>query len=99
MDLTWKERDLPQSIRTKHVHKLHSYMGKFIPQLVEIFLKFISPIAFFIAGKLYDSKFWMYSVIPMFFVTSFLLYRIYENKKYVRKEEEFKNKFIKYKRR
>jgi len=25
--------------RTKHVHRLHSYLGKFIPQLVEVFLK------------------------------------------------------------
>ncbi len=23
--------------RTKHVHRLHPYLGKFIPQLVEIF--------------------------------------------------------------
>jgi len=26
--------------RTKHVHRLHPYLGKFIPQLVEIFLKY-----------------------------------------------------------
>lgn len=25
--------------RTKHVHRLHPYLGKFIPQLVELFLK------------------------------------------------------------
>lgn len=25
--------------RTKHVHRLHSYLGKFIPQLVEVFIK------------------------------------------------------------
>ena len=25
--------------RTKHIHRLHPYLGKFIPQLVEIFLK------------------------------------------------------------
>jgi len=25
--------------RTKHVHRLHSYLGKFVPQLVEVFLK------------------------------------------------------------
>jgi DNA modification methylase len=31
--------------RTKHVHRLHPYLGKFIPQLVEVFLK-----AFFKAG-------------------------------------------------
>lgn len=26
--------------RTKHVHRLHPYLGKFIPQLVEVFLKY-----------------------------------------------------------
>ena len=31
--------DVPESERTKHVHKLHPYLGKFIPQLVEHFLK------------------------------------------------------------
>ena len=25
--------------RTKHVHRLHPYLGKFIPQLVDVFLK------------------------------------------------------------
>lgn len=25
--------------RTKHVHRLHLYLGKFIPQLAEVFLK------------------------------------------------------------
>ena len=29
---------LPQVERTKHVHSLHPYLGKFIPQLVEVFL-------------------------------------------------------------
>jgi len=36
-DLTFlgiRERD-----RTKHVHRLHPYLGKFIPQLVEVFLR------------------------------------------------------------
>jgi len=36
-DLTFigvREKD-----RTKHVHRLHPYLGKFIPQLVEVFLK------------------------------------------------------------
>ena len=32
--------------RTKHVHRLHPYLGKFIPQLVEVFLK-----SFFKAGN------------------------------------------------
>ena len=26
--------------RTKHVHRLHPYLGKFIPQLVEVFIKY-----------------------------------------------------------
>jgi DNA modification methylase len=34
-DLSWSERDLPQRERTRHVHGLHPYLGKFIPQLVE----------------------------------------------------------------
>ena len=36
--LSWSERDLPERVRTKHVHRLHPYLGKFIPQLVEILL-------------------------------------------------------------
>ncbi len=31
--------DIREFERTKHVHRLHSYLGKFIPQLVEVFLK------------------------------------------------------------
>ena len=38
-NLSWKEKELPQSERTKHVHGLHPYLGKFIPQIVEIFLR------------------------------------------------------------
>jgi hypothetical protein len=34
-ELSWSERDLPERERTKHVHRLHPYLGKFIPQLVE----------------------------------------------------------------
>lgn len=30
--------NLPEFQRTKHVHRLHPYLGKFIPQLVEWFL-------------------------------------------------------------
>jgi DNA modification methylase len=49
--LNWKEKniqnlgidlsfaDVPEFQRTKHVHRLHPYLGKFIPQLVEVFLK------------------------------------------------------------
>ena len=29
---------LPEHVRTKHVHRLHPYHGKFIPQLVEVLL-------------------------------------------------------------
>jgi len=31
--------DVREFERTKHVHRLHPYLGKFIPQLVEVFLK------------------------------------------------------------
>src|SRR3989338_5509623 len=48
LNLNWRERDLPEAIRTKHVHRLHPYMGKFIPQLVEIFLRKYRP------GLVYD---------------------------------------------
>jgi SAM-dependent methyltransferase len=37
--LSWSERQLPQRERTKHVHALHPYLGKFVPQLVEILLQ------------------------------------------------------------
>jgi DNA modification methylase len=43
LNLNWKERDLPERIRTKHVHRLHPYLGKFVPQLVEIFLRKYQP--------------------------------------------------------
>ena len=43
LNLNWAERDLPQSVRTKHVHALHPYLGKFVPQLVEIFLRKYQP--------------------------------------------------------
>lgn len=39
LNLNWREQDLPERERTKHVHRLHPYLGKFIPQLVEIFLR------------------------------------------------------------
>ena len=39
LNLNWSERDLPERERTKHVHRLHPYLGKFIPQIVEIFLR------------------------------------------------------------
>jgi DNA modification methylase len=49
--LNWREKniqnfgidlsfaDVHEKERTKHVHRLHPYLGKFIPQLVEVFLK------------------------------------------------------------
>ena len=44
LNLNWAEKDLPQKKRTKHVHGLHPYLGKFIPQLVEVFIrKYFSP--------------------------------------------------------
>src|SRR5256885_8260100 len=39
LELSWSEEELPQVERTKHVHALHPYLGKFIPQLVEVFLR------------------------------------------------------------
>src|SRR5471030_1445372 len=39
LDLSWSERDLPERVRTKHVHRLHPYLGKYIPQLVEELLR------------------------------------------------------------
>lgn len=42
--LNWTEKELPEKARTKHVHRLHPYLGKYVPQLVEIFLrKFFAP--------------------------------------------------------
>jgi hypothetical protein len=38
LDLSWSEQQLPERVRTKHVHRLHPYLGKFIPQLVEVLL-------------------------------------------------------------
>lgn len=46
INLNWRERDLPERERTKHVHRLHPYLGKFIPQIVEIFLR-----KYFTAGQ------------------------------------------------
>jgi len=50
LELSWSEDELPQVERTKHVHSLHPYLGKFIPQLVDVFLKrYFSP-----GGCIYD---------------------------------------------
>ncbi len=50
LELSWSESELPQVERTKHVHGLHPYLGKYVPQLVEIFLK-----RFFLPGqRVYD---------------------------------------------
>jgi SAM-dependent methyltransferase len=35
LDLSWSESALPERLRTKHVHRLHPYLGKYVPQLVE----------------------------------------------------------------
>jgi hypothetical protein len=44
LELSWSEDELPQFERTKHVHSLHPYLGKFVPQLVEVFLnRYFSP--------------------------------------------------------
>ncbi len=44
LDLSWSEAALPERERTKHVHRLHPYHGKFIPQLVEALLdRYVEP--------------------------------------------------------
>jgi DNA methylase len=44
LELSWSERDLPERERTKHVNRLHPYLGKFIPQLVEALLgRYVPP--------------------------------------------------------
>ena len=50
LELSWSEDELPQVERTKHVHSLHPYLGKFVPQLVEVFLtRYFSP-----GSRIYD---------------------------------------------
>jgi DNA methylase len=50
LELSWSERELPERERTKHVHRLHPYLGKFIPQLVEVFLaRYFAP-----SARVYD---------------------------------------------
>jgi DNA modification methylase len=39
LELSWSEAQLPQAERTKHVNGLHPYLGKYVPQLVEVFLQ------------------------------------------------------------
>src|SRR6478735_2012353 len=42
--LSWSEQQLPERERTKHVHRLHPYLGKFVPQLVEVLLeRYVAP--------------------------------------------------------
>lgn len=39
-ELSWgSEKELPQKERTKHVHGIHPYLGKFVPQIVDYFLE------------------------------------------------------------
>jgi hypothetical protein len=38
LELSLSESELPERERTKHVHRLHPYLGKFVPQLAEVFL-------------------------------------------------------------
>jgi DNA modification methylase len=38
-ELSWSEHELPERERTKHVHRLHPYLGKFPPQLAEALLR------------------------------------------------------------
>src|SRR5262249_21407426 len=44
LELSWSESELPERERTKHVHRLHPYLGKFVPQLVEALLtRYVPP--------------------------------------------------------
>ncbi len=44
LHLSWSEAELPERERTKHVNRLHPYLGKFIPQLVEALLtRYVRP--------------------------------------------------------
>jgi hypothetical protein len=44
LHLSWSEAELPERERTKHVHRLHPYLGKFVPQLVEALLgRYVTP--------------------------------------------------------
>jgi DNA methylase len=44
LHLSWSEQELPERERTKHVHRLHPYLGKFVPQLVEALLgRYVRP--------------------------------------------------------
>jgi DNA methylase len=44
LHLSWSEQELPERERTKHVHRLHPYLGKFVPQLVEALLgRYVQP--------------------------------------------------------
>ena len=44
LELSWSESELPERERTKHVHRLHPYLGKFVPQLVEtLFERYFAP--------------------------------------------------------
>src|SRR4029077_1648294 len=46
LDLSWSEADLPERERTKHVHRLHPYLGQFTPALGEALLQ-----RYFVAGQ------------------------------------------------
>nr|MBA3376367.1 class I SAM-dependent methyltransferase [Actinomycetota bacterium] len=44
LQLSWSEAELPERERTKHVHRLHPYLGKFVPQLAEALLgRYVPP--------------------------------------------------------
>ena len=44
LHLSWSEAELPERERTKHVHRLHPYLGKYVPQLVEALLgRYVRP--------------------------------------------------------
>jgi DNA methylase len=44
LHLSWSEAELPERERTKHVHRIHPYLGKYVPQLVEALLdRYVRP--------------------------------------------------------
>ena len=43
LHLSWSETELPERERTKHVHRLHPYLGKFVPHCGGALERYFSP--------------------------------------------------------
>ena len=63
LELSWSEQQLPERERTKHVHRLHPYLGKFVPQLVEALLGRYVAAGGRVLDPFADSSAWT-SVVP-----------------------------------